>query len=267
MVLTHTLVYTTYHISFAIKSLLNFYVILRPVRSIYICPTRVRAYINHSDTPHLANPASLTHLSSLQHAQEHAGTHGGDRGASGKRGRVMVGGLHHAAWVCKDMKATVDFYESALGMRLRGIFPMHGVNGAKHCFLEAGNGAELSFVEFTGESKEPVSIAINAVADPGTQHHFAFKCDSMEQMHALRDQITDAGAQISPPLDHGMCYSAYFKDPVNGFSLEITCSKRGYKPSEYDISLLDRNPQPEEDLFHPDHIAFKNGQATSKSKL
>ena len=65
------------------------------------------------------------------------------------------------------------------------------------------------------------------VAAPGEQHHFAFKCDSMDQMRALREQIKSAGCQISKPLDHGMCYSAYFKDPVNGFSLEITCSKRG----------------------------------------
>merc|ERR1719453_2019810 len=175
----------------------------------------------------------------------------------------MVSGLHHAAWVCADMKATVDFYETALGMRLRGIFPMHGVNGAKHCFLEAGNGAELSFVEFTGDNMQSSEVLANKdispmhVAAPGEQHHFAFKCDNMDQMHALREQIKSAGCKISRPLDHGMCFSAYFKDPVNGFSLEITCSKRGYKPSEYDVSLLEREPLPQEDLFHPGHVAFK----------
>ena len=47
-----------------------------------------------------------------------------DAGASGKRGKVMVSGMHHAAWVCKDMDKTVAFYEAALGMRLRSIFPM-----------------------------------------------------------------------------------------------------------------------------------------------
>ena len=41
---------------------------------------------------------------------------------------------------------TIEFYERVLGMKLRAIFEMHGVPGAKHCFLEAGNGFEISFV-------------------------------------------------------------------------------------------------------------------------
>ena len=152
------------------------------------------------------------------------------------------------------MKSTVDFYEKALGMRLRSIFPMHGVSGAKHCFLEAGNGAELSFVEFATTDKNGTPSNDR----PGQQHHFAFKCDSMEQLIALRDQIRNSGTQISQLIDHGMCSFAYFQDPINGFTLEITCSKRGYTHDEYDISLLDRVPAPEEDLFHPGHSEFKS---------
>jgi catechol 2,3-dioxygenase-like lactoylglutathione lyase family enzyme len=174
----------------------------------------------------------------------------GDKGVSGARGAVMPSGLHHAAWVCRD------FYERALGMRLRSIFPMHGVSGAKHCFMEAGNGAELSFVEFKDED-----LAKPTTGSPGSQHHFAFKCDSVEQMDALHAQIKAAGAKISPPIDHGMCRSAYFADPINGFLLEITTTSRPYLPAEFDTTLLERCPLPEEDLFHPKHAEYLAARA------
>ena len=48
-------------------------------------------------------------------------------------------GFHHIALVCKNMKDTIKFYEGATGMELRAIYPMHGIKGAKHCFLEATN--------------------------------------------------------------------------------------------------------------------------------
>ena len=45
-------------------------------------------------------------------------------------------GLHHIAIICADMERTVRFYERVLGLKLRAIFPMHGIEQAKHCFLE-----------------------------------------------------------------------------------------------------------------------------------
>ena len=80
---------------------------------------------------------------------------------------------------------------------------------------------------------------------PGEQHHFAFKCDSMEQFKALREQIKNTGTKISRPVDHEICYSCYFDDP-NGFQLEITCSKENgqYNETYYQLDLLDRKPFP-----------------------
>ena len=52
-----------------------------------------------------------------------------------ERGKVMTSGLHHVALVCKDMKETVQFYEQAMGFKLRSIFPMHGISGAKRMYI------------------------------------------------------------------------------------------------------------------------------------
>ena len=61
---------------------------------------------------------------------------------------------------------------------------------AKHCFLEAGNGAEISFIEFN-DSVEGTpgvtypSVMTKPVAIAG-HHHMAYRCESLEQMKALR---------------------------------------------------------------------------------
>ena len=135
------------------------------------------------------------------------------------------------------------------------------MSGAKHCFLEAGNGSELSFVEFppghpsycdeNGQSSRPMDDT-----NVGHQHHFAFRCSTMEELLAMRAQVKAAGGVISPPLAHGMCTSCYFADPINSFALEITFTQRAYKASEYMPDLLSRFPAAEEDMFHPDHAKY-----------
>ena len=35
----------------------------------------------------------------------------------------MPTGFHHIALVCKDMKEQIRFYEQAMGMKLRAIYP------------------------------------------------------------------------------------------------------------------------------------------------
>ena len=136
----------------------------------------------------------------------------------------------------------------------------HGMKGAKHCFLEAGNGCELSFVEFPKSSFRG-KVDQNSV---GHQHHCAFRCTSMEHFHRLHAQIKQH-ARISAPIDHGFCTSAYFNDPINGFALEITVSTRDYKPSDYDLSLLKRWPDSSEDLFSPDFKPKGNASASPPS--
>lgn len=134
-----------------------------------------------------------------------------------KRGEVSTFGFHHIAYVCRNMKETINFYESALGMKCRAIYPMHGVPGAKHCFLDCGNGCELSFIEFS----EPVE-GIPGVSYPpknnmpspiGTHHHMAFRARSLTHLHNLRDQVRKQGLFASKVIHHGFICSFYFTDP------------------------------------------------------
>lgn len=138
-----------------------------------------------------------------------------------ERGSRMTSGFHHIALVCKNMKETINFYEGALGMKLRAVYPMHGIRGAKHCFLEAGNGNEISFVEFQEpeESKNPPSFF--QVWPVGMHHHMAYRCESLEQLHQLREQVKTYGVAVSKIVDHDFIHSCYFTDP-SGYNLELT---------------------------------------------
>lgn len=179
------------------------------------------------------------------------GSHSGvESGTGGNvRGSTTTSGFHHVALVCRNMKETVKFYEEGLGMKLRAIFPMHGVPGAKHCFIEAGNGSEISFVEFseTVEGVPGVSFPVNSgsTSPVGSHHHMAYKADSLAQLYRLRDQVKKTGVMVSPVLSHEFVHSFYFTDP-NGFQLEVSCTVRGYQGKEFQTDLLERGLTPEE---------------------
>ena len=74
---------------------------------------------------------------------------------------------------------------------------MHGIRGAKHCFFEAGNGNEISFVEFQDPKKPVVPASFFTVWPVGTHHHMAYRVETLEQLHALRAQIKAYGTPVS----------------------------------------------------------------------
>lgn len=138
---------------------------------------------------------------------------------------MAVNGMHHAAFMTNDMKAQIEFYTQVVGLKLVGIFPMHGVEGASHCFLDAGNGFLLSFVQIKGREVEPVYGVSHArdVSDPaagGAIQHIALTVDTMEEMLALRDRLRSSGYAVFGPLDHGLSRSMYLGSP-EGIHLEF----------------------------------------------
>ena len=182
----------------------------------------------------------------------------------------MPTGFHHIALVCKDMKETIRFYEGALGMKLRAIYPMHGIKGAKHCFLEAGNGNEISFVEFQDPMPSVNPPSFFQVWPVGMHHHMAYRCETEEQLMQLRDQIKAYGCPVTKAVDHDFIKSIYFTDP-SGYNLELTWTYRGYKDSEYDLSVLERRLRDDENTHGESDKHGKNvtkaGEFKAAAKL
>lgn len=175
----------------------------------------------------------------------------------------MPSGFHHIALVCKNMKETINFYEGAMGMKLRAVYPMHGIRGAKHCFLEAGNGNEISFVEFQDPEPSQNPPSFFQVWPVGMHHHMAYRCESLEQLHQLREQIKSYGVAVSKVVDHDFIHSCYFTDP-SGYNLELTCTLRGYTEDEYQLDILDRRISEEENA-HAE--SDRHGKNVVKAKL
>lgn len=134
-------------------------------------------------------------------------------------------GIHHLALSTNDMKVQIEFFTQVVGMKLVGLFPMHGTEGASHCFLEAGEDCFLSFVQMQGVSIDPV-IGVSHAADAGSavaggaMQHLSFKLDTMREMLDMRDRLRSNGYAVFGPLDHGISHSIYFAGP-EGLLLEF----------------------------------------------
>jgi catechol 2,3-dioxygenase-like lactoylglutathione lyase family enzyme len=134
---------------------------------------------------------------------------------------VRLGGIHHAAYRCKDAWETVQWYQRVLGMVYTTAFAEDHVpsTGAydpyMHVFLDAGGGNVLAFFELPQQPEMG--------RDPNTPEwvqHLAFKVASVEALLAAKAHIVAQGVEVLGPTHHGIFQSIYFFDP-NGHRLEL----------------------------------------------
>ncbi len=144
----------------------------------------------------------------------------------------ILGGIHHAAYRCRDARETVDFYQKALGMTYVTAFSEDHVPSTgdydpyMHVFLDCGNGNVLAFFELP---KQP-----EMGRDPNTPawvQHIAFKVPDYEALVAAKAHLEGLGIEVLGPTWHGVFQSLYFFDP-NGHRLELACDIG--TPAQYD---------------------------------
>lgn len=147
--------------------------------------------------------------------------------------RLNTQGLHHAAYLTKDMDKTVDFYHNILNMPLvvtlalpepdpfAGEIPVRGdVAGTRHYFFDCGKGASLAFFSWneTFGDIDP---------DLGVMHHVSLQVDSVDDLYALKAKLEAHGIEVTKVIDHFFCKSIYFRDP-NGLYLEYSATTMEY---------------------------------------
>ena len=134
---------------------------------------------------------------------------------------IALGGVHHAAYRCKDAKATVEWYERVLGMEYTSAFSEDHVPSTgeydpyMHVFLDAGNGNILAFFELPNQPEMG--------SDPNTPawvQHLAFKVGDEEALLAAKAHVEGLGIDVLGPTHHGIFKSIYFFDP-NGHRVEL----------------------------------------------
>jgi glyoxylase I family protein len=121
-------------------------------------------------------------------------------------------GIHHAAFVCKDVEETIRFYQQFLGFPLVEIVENRDYIGSTHFFFDLGNRNLLGFFDFPGHDHEAYKETIGAL------QHLAISVTS-EQFELAKNKLDDAGVAYVGP-DRGAVDSVYFRDP-NGMGIEL----------------------------------------------
>lgn len=134
-------------------------------------------------------------------------------------------GVNHLAISTCDMKAQLTFFADVLGCPTRALYWMHGVEGAKHGFVELSGDSYIAFVDHPDNNDDiewGVSHAGNGglPVTRGAMQHVALHVDSFDELLEMRDRVRSNGVQVLGPMDHGFCQSIYFAGP-EGLALEI----------------------------------------------
>jgi glyoxylase I family protein len=129
-----------------------------------------------------------------------------------QRPATTARGIHHAAFVCRDVEETIRFYQGFLGFPLVELVENRDYQGSSHFFFDLGHGNLLGFFDFPGHDHEPYKETIGAL------QHLAISVTD-EQFRAAKQKFDDAGIEYLGP-DRGVQDSIYFRDP-NGMGVEL----------------------------------------------
>jgi catechol 2,3-dioxygenase-like lactoylglutathione lyase family enzyme len=138
--------------------------------------------------------------------------------------KLMLEGIHHAAYRCRDAQETAAFYKQALDMELLLAISEDRVPSTKapdpymHIFLDAGRGNVLAFFEL------PNSPAMGRdEATPAWVQHIAFQVADLEALQAAKTRLQGLGLDVVGPTNHAIFQSIYFHDP-NGHRIELAAN-------------------------------------------
>ena len=132
-------------------------------------------------------------------------------------------GLHHTALLCRDVEATIRFYQGVLGFPLTEIVGNRDYEGSNHFFFDIGNGNLLAFFDFPGLELGPYAEVL------GGLHHLAISVEPASWAR-LKNNLDEVGVEY---LEESGT-SIYFKDP-DGARIELISDPLG---EMYGLSVL-----------------------------
>lgn len=135
-----------------------------------------------------------------------------------QRPRSTARGIHHAAFICRDVEQTIRFYQELLGFPLVEVVENRDYRGSTHFFFDLGNGNLLGFFDFPGHPHPEFDETLGGI------QHLAIAMDEAEHT-AVRAALDEAGIDYLGP-DRGVEESLYLKDP-NGVPVELYRERLG----------------------------------------
>jgi len=144
--------------------------------------------------------------------------------------------LNHAVLYVRDLDATRDFYEGALGFETLTHIP------GQAAFLRAPgstNDHDLGVFQI-GSDAGPSAAGRSTVG----LYHLAWEVDTLEELGRLRDVLAERGALVGAS-DHVTTKSLYAQDP-DGLELEVcwVLPASALTPEITDAAKSDPRPRP-----------------------
>jgi len=134
---------------------------------------------------------------------------------------IMIRGLHHNAYRCRDSEETRQFYEDFLGLPLVNAFEIKETKSGRptktlHSFYAMDDGSCLAFFEapdlpfqFKNQHDFDLHIAVEV---------------SRADLERMFEKGKQAGLETRGISDHELIDSIYFRDP-NGYVIELTAKR------------------------------------------
>jgi catechol 2,3-dioxygenase-like lactoylglutathione lyase family enzyme len=154
-------------------------------------------------------------------------------------------GVHHMGLATLDMDRTIEFYTTKLGWKVSWCDVLEPPDGGriKHAFMDTGDGTLVAFMcpEKVPNIPQEFKTDINSAQHlPPAFYHFAFDCDTVEDLEKKRADLIAKGVDVTAVVDHEWCRSIYFNDP-NGLLLEYCATVREFND---DDQIMKRREQP-----------------------
>ena len=74
-------------------------------------------------------------------------------------------GVNHLALSTRDMKGQLEFWCDVLGLPLKALYWMHGVDGTYHGFVELAPDSYVAFVQHPDNAKD-IELGVTHAARP-----------------------------------------------------------------------------------------------------
>ncbi|MGW2939333.1 VOC family protein [Streptomyces sp. NPDC001156] len=141
-----------------------------------------------------------------------------------ERPKTSSRGLHHAAFICRDVEETILFYRDVMGFPLVDLVENRDYPGSTHFFLDIGNGNMLAFFDFPGHPHPEYAETI------GGGHHVALSVTD-ETFADIKTRLHERGIPFME-IEGGVAPNLFVADP-NGLRLELNGEPLGYAAGTY----------------------------------
>ncbi|MFB7294108.1 VOC family protein [Actinacidiphila glaucinigra] len=143
---------------------------------------------------------------------------------AGERPAPTTLGVHHAAFIARDVEETILFYRDVLGLPLVDLIENRDYRGSTHFFFDMGGENMLAFFDFPGHPHPDYAETV------GGGHHVALSV-TPEVFATVKARLDEQGIAYAVfPTE--VADSMFLADP-NGLRIELITEPKGYALGEY----------------------------------